>query len=216
MVSELPRHFLGAVAYIDRRLFVIDQPVDRRAVLMGDQRGQRHAAEVLVTAADHEQVVGVVGQFAAQAQIAQHHVDIDVGANGDHVRVHQAAGAVLRVRQHLLQPLAILAIHRLEHFVDDGVGQILDQVGKVVDVQVFDRGDDLVRVHVGEQAFADLVANVDQHFAVVLGVDQSPHDLALAWRQRLQQVADFSRRQRIDQAPHRPQSPAVESIGQQP
>ena len=98
------------------------------------------------------------------------------------------------VGQHLLEALAVLAVHRLEHFVDDRIGQVLDQVGEVVDVQVLDRGDDLVRVHVGEQAFAHFVADVHQHFAVVLGIDQSPDHFALAGRQRFEQVADFRRR----------------------
>ncbi len=216
MVGELPRHLLVALADIDRRLLIVDQAVDRRGVLMGHQRGQRDPAQVLVAAADHEQVIGVVGQLAAQAQVAQHHVDVDVGAHGHHVRVHQAAGAVLGVGQHLFQALAVLAVHRLEDFVDDRVRQILDQVGQIVDVQVFDRGDDLVRVHVGEQAFAHVVADVDQHLAVIFRIDQAPDDLAFAGRQRFEQVADLGRRQGIDQAAHRAQSAAVQCIGQHP
>jgi hypothetical protein len=86
---------LRALAHVDGRLFVVDQAVDRRAVLVGDQRLPATPAQVLVAAADHVEVVGVVGQFAAQAQVAQHHVDGDVGAHRDHVRVHQAAGGVL-------------------------------------------------------------------------------------------------------------------------
>ena len=214
MVGELARHFLRLFLHVDGRLLVVDQPVDRGGVLVGEQRGQRDPPEILVAAADHEQVVGVVGQLAAQTQVAQHHVDVDVGAHGDHVRVHQAAGGVLRVGQHLLEPLAVFAVHRLEHFVDDGVGQVFDQVGQVVDVQVFDRGDDLVRVHVGQQAFAHFLADVDQHLAVVFLVDQPPHDLALARRQRFEQVADLGRGKRVDQSPHRSEPAAVQRIGQ--
>lgn len=165
--------------------------------------------------AHHVQVIGVVWQLAAQAQIAQHYIDIDVGAHRHHVRIHQAAGSVLRVRQHLLEPLAVLAVHRLEHFVDDGVGQVFDQIGQIVDVEVFDRGDDLVGVHVGQQAFAYFIADMQQHFAVVFRVDQPPHHFALAGRQRLQQVADLRRRQRIDQPAYRAQASAIERIGQQ-
>ncbi|MNM19367.1 hypothetical protein D3C81_296740 [compost metagenome] len=216
MVGELPRHFLVAFADIDGGLLIVDQAVDRRGVFMGHQRGQRHAAQVLMTAADHEQVIGVVGQLAAQAQVAQHHIDVDVGAHRHHVRVHQAAGAVLGVGQHLLQALAVLAVHRLEDFVDDRVRQVFDQVGQIVDVQVFDRGDDLVRVHVREQALAHVVADVDQHLAVVLRIDQAPDDLALARRQRFEQVADLGRRQGIDQTAYRAQPTAVQCIGQHP
>ena len=180
-----------------------------------EQRLQRDAAEVLVAPADDVQVVGVVGQFAAQAQVAQHDVDGGVGAHRHHVGVHQAAGGVLVVGQHLLQALAVLAVHRLEDFVDDRVRQVFDQVGEVVDVEVFDRGDDLVRVHVGEQAFAHVVADVDQHFAVVLGIDQAPHHRALGRRQRFEQVADLRRRQRVDQAAHGAEAAAVERVRQQ-
>jgi len=169
----------------------------------------------VVAAVDHVQVIGVVGQLAAQAQVAQHHVDVDVGAHGDHVRVHQAAGAVLGIGQHLLQALAVLAVHRLEDFVDDRVGQVFDQVGQVVDVEVLDRGDQFVRIHVRDQALAHLVADVQQHFAVVLGIDQAPHDLALARRQRLEQVADLGRGEGVDQSPHRAEPAAVQRIGQQ-
>ena len=102
-------------------------------------------------------------------------------------------GGVLVVGQHLLQALAVLAVHRLEDFVDDRVGQVLDQVGEIVDVEVFDRGDDFVRVHLREQAFAHVVADVDQHLAVVLGIDQAPDDRALGRRQRFEQVADLRR-----------------------
>ena len=86
--------------------------------------------------ADHVQVVGVLGQLAAQPQVAQHHVDRGVRPHGHHVRVHQAPGAVLVVGQHLLEALAVLAVHRLQDFVDHRVGQVLDQVGEVVDVEV--------------------------------------------------------------------------------
>ena len=165
--------------------------------------------------ADHVQVVGVVGQLAAQAQVAQHHVDGGVGAHRHHVRVHQAAGAVLVVGQHLLQALAVLAIHRLQDFVDHRVRQVLDQVGQVVDVEVGGGGDQFVRIHVRDQAFAHLVADVHQHLAVVLGIDQAPDHGALAGRQRFQQVADFRRRQRVDQPAHRAEATGVERVRKQ-
>ena len=182
---------------------------------MGQQRLQRDAAEVLVAATDDVEVVGMLGQFAAQAQIAQHHVDRGVGAHRHHVRVHQATGGVLLVGQHLLEALAVLAVHRLEDFVDDRIRQVLDQVGEVVDVEILDRGDDLVRIHVREQAFAHFVADVDQHLAVVLGIDQAPHHLALAGRERFEQVADLGRREGIDQPPHGPKATAVERVRKQ-
>lgn len=130
------------------------------------------------------------------------------------LRVHQTPGGVFRIRQHLLEPLAVFAVHRLEHFIDDGIGQVFDQVGQIVDVQVFDRSHDLVRVHVGQQAFAHFVADVQQHLAIVFRIDQPPHHFALAGRQRFEQVADFRRRQRIDQPAYRPEASAIQRVGQ--
>ena len=40
-------------------------------------------------------------------------------------------------------------------------------------MSVFDRGDDFVRVHVREQALAHVVADVDQHLAVIFRIDQA-------------------------------------------
>jgi len=57
---------------------------------------------------------------------------------------------------------------------------------------------------------------VDQHLAVVFRIDQAPDNLALARGQRFEQVADFRRRQGIDQPTDRTQPPAVQCIGQQP
>ena len=193
VVRELACHLFGGGLDVDCGEIAVDQRIDRRVRVAGDQTLQRDPADQLVAAIDHVQVVGVVGQFGAQAQVAQHHVDRGVGAHRHHVRIHQAAGAVFFVGQHLFQALAVLAIHRLQYFVDDGVRQILDQVGKVVDVEVFDRGNQLVLVHVGDQAFADLVADVHQHLAVVFRIDQPPDHGAFARWQRFEQVADLGR-----------------------
>ena len=215
VVREHPRHFVGGFLNADRRLFVVDQLVDRRAGVAGEQRLQRDAAEILMPAADHVQMIGMLRQFAAQAQVAQHHIHGGVSAHRDHVRIHQAAGGVLVVGQHLLQALAVLAIHRLQDFVDHRVRQILDQIRQIVDVEILDRGDQFVLVHVRDQAFAHVLADVDQHLTVVLGIDQPPDHAAFAGRQGFQQIADLGRRQRIDQPPHRTQAAAVERVGEQ-
>ena len=216
VVGELRGDDIVGGVHRDGGLFVVDQFVDRRGWIVGQQRIGRHATQVLVPAADHEQVVGVVRHFTAQAQVAQHHVHGHVGAHRDDIGIHQPAGAVFRVGQGLFEALAILAVHRLQHFVDDRVGQVLDQVREVVDVEVFDGCDDFVGVHLGQQAVAHVFADMHQHFAVVLGIYQAPHDIALARWQRLEQVADFGRRQGVDHAPHGTQPPGVQRIGQEP
>ena len=50
-----------------------------------------------------------------------------------------------------------------------------------------------VLLHVGDQAFADLVADVHQHLAVVFRIDQPPDHGAFARWQRFEQVADLGR-----------------------
>jgi hypothetical protein len=81
--------------------------------------------------------------------------------------------------------------------------------------KVLDRRQDLVRIHVCDQALAHLVADVQQDLAVVFRIHQSPDDRALARRQRFEEVADFGGRERVDQPPHRTQSTAVERVRQQ-
>src|SRR3546814_2273369 len=81
--------------------------------------------------------------------------------------------------------------------------------------EVLDRGDDLGRVHVREQALAHLVADVDQHLAVVLRIDQPPHHLALGRRQRFEEIADLGGSEGVDQPPHGAEATAVECVGKQ-
>ena len=162
------------------------------------------------------QVVGVVGQFAAQAQVAQHDVDGDVGAHGDHVRVHQAAGGVLVVGQHLLEALAVLAVHRLEHFVDDGIaaGRRPGRRGRRC------RGLRPRRRFRPGSMSASRPSRTSSPTCTSTSPSSSgstrPQTTArLAGRQRLEQVADLGRRQGIDQPLYRAEAAAVERVGQQ-
>ena len=59
------------------------------------------------------------------AQVAQNHVDTDVRAHRNGVRVHQAAGGIFRVGEDFLDALTVLLVHGVQDFLDDRVGQLL-------------------------------------------------------------------------------------------
>ena len=177
----------------DARRLRIEDVADRLFRVLGEQAGERDGAEVQVVAIDHEQPVGLVGQFAAHAQVAQHHFHGDVGAHADGVRVHEAAGGVRLVRQHGVQPLAILGVHGLHELGAHRLGQVADQVGEVVEFHVFGGGQQFVRIHALDDRLAHVVAEFDQHVALDLGLDEVPDHLALRGRQRFDQIGDFGR-----------------------
>ena len=97
----------------DARRLGVEDVADRLFRILGEQARQRDGAEIAVVAVDHEQPVGLVGQLAAHAQVAQHHFHGDVGAHAHGVGVHEAAGGVRLVRQHGVQALAVLRVHGL-------------------------------------------------------------------------------------------------------
>ena len=184
----------------DARRLGVEDVADRLFRVLGEQAGQRHGAEVLVVAVDHEQAVGLVGQLAAHAQVAQHHFDGDVGAHAHRVGVHEAAGGVRLVRQHGVQALAVLRVHGLHQLRAHRLGQVADQVGEVVELHVFGRGQQFLGVHALDERLAHLVAELDQHVALDLGLDEIPDHLALRGRQRLDQVGDLRRMHGRDHA----------------
>jgi hypothetical protein len=164
---DVRRHHLAD--HLLRRIH--QQPVQRQ-----------HAGEQVVLI-DHEQLVGLRRQFVPPPQVAQHHFQADVLADGDHLEVHQRAELVVLIGQcrlHLLALLGVQAGHQLRQHCR---GQILDQVGQFVRVQRLDRGEDLMAIHVRDQRFAYRVGHLQQDFAVIIGFDQLPDREALIQRQ---------------------------------
>jgi len=150
---------------------------------------RQHALEHAVVV-DHEQFVGMPGQFLQAAQVAQHHFQADVLADGDHLEVHQRADLVLLVGQRRTHSLALLRVEAFHQFMDHVARQFRCQVGEFVGVQVLGRGDDLVVVHVRDQGFPDRVGDFEEDVAVVLGLDQLPDRQAVVQRQRFEDVGD--------------------------
>src|SRR5690606_10375550 len=100
-----------------------------------------------------------------------------IRAHGDGVGVHQAAGRIFIPGQYLLDTLAVLGIHRLQHFADDGIRQVLEDVGDVVRFKVFDDAEQFLGIHAAEEVGLDVFVEKLQYLAFVVGVDQVPQQL---------------------------------------
>ena len=212
MVGELTRDFIVRFVDVNRWLIMINQLVDRRRRLRGQQRCDRQTAHVLVTLRNNEQVVSVIRQFAAQTQVTQHDVNGGIGTHGDDIRIHQTAGSVFVIRQNLLQPFPIIAVHRTHDFVHHGLWQIFNQIRQIVDVEIFNSCDQFVLVHVCDQTFSDLITNVQQNLTIIFRINETPDDDALGRRKRFKKVADLSRRQRLNEALDRSQATTVDCV----
>ena len=184
----------------DARAFRIEDVADGFLRVFGQQARERERAQVPVVAVDDEQAVGLVGQLAAHAQVTQHHFDGDVGAHAHRVGVHEAAGGVVLEGQHGLQPLAVLLVHRLDELQRYGFGQVADEVGEIVELHVFGGREQFVGVHAVDEGLAHVVAELDEHVAFDLGLDEVPDHLALRGRQRFDEQRDLRRMHRRDHA----------------
>ncbi len=80
------------------RLDILHDFAHRLVARAGDDVLQRQDAEIDIAAIDDDQVIGLLGQFAANSQVTQYYIQLHFGTHGDDVDVHQAAGGVLRIR----------------------------------------------------------------------------------------------------------------------
>ena len=88
----------------------------------------------------------------------------------------------------------------LENVVDDLLREVVGDLRELVGLERLRRGDELRRVHRLDQRFADRVGDLDQDLAVALGLDQVPDVQPLVERQRLEDVGDVGRMQRVELA----------------
>ncbi|MCY1523508.1 hypothetical protein D9M68_584080 [compost metagenome] len=160
---------------------------------------RQHALEDAVVI-HHEEFVGVAGQFLEPTQIAQHHFQGHIVADGDHLEVHQRADLVLLVGQHGANALALLRIEGFHQLVDDVARQFRREVGQLVRVHFLGGGEQLVIVHVGDQRLTDGVGYFEEDVAVALGLDQLPDGQTLVERQGFEDVGDVGRVQLIELA----------------
>ena len=78
------------------------------------------------------------------AQVAAHDLERDARADGNGVRVHQAAGAVFGVGEDRLEAPSVLLVHRQQDALGNRLRQVGDQVGEVVHLHAVGGGDELV------------------------------------------------------------------------
>ncbi len=121
----------------------------------------------------------MIGQIVQAPQVAQHHFQRDIVADGDQVEVHQRTDRILAVGHGGAQLFALLHRQRLEHVVHDVVGQVRRQVGELVGVERLGRGDQLLRLHVRDEGLAHRLGDFQQDLAIAIGLDQVPHAQAL-------------------------------------
>ncbi len=165
-----------------------------RLLVVGKQVGQGQHADVTVVTVGDEQLVGMFRDLAAHAQVAQHHVEGDIGADGDRIEIHQAAGGVLGIGQQLLELLALLAIEDVEHADQFLRRQHHQQVGLIVGLrQAVDDVGDLARFEVTEDLLAHIVMGFEQHLAQFVLVDLGPDLLAVGRRCGFEQVGNLRR-----------------------
>ena len=142
--------------------------------------GQRQDADKLVLAVDHQQVISGVRNITAKPQEALHYPEGNFRAHGDHVGVHQATGGILRIAQYRLQAFAILFVERFQHLLGDLLGQFLQQVGEVVELQVLDQHQQFIRRQFLEELATNLLAEILQDFGALLAVEQLPENFPFA------------------------------------
>ena len=141
-----------------------------------------------LAAIHHEDLIGVIRQFLQAAQIAQHHFQRHIVANGHEVEIHQRADRILRVGHGGAQLLAFFDRQRLEDVVHDVVGQIGGQVGELIGIERLGGRDQLGRFHLRDERLAHRFRQLEQHLAFAVGLDQVPHHHALIARQGLEDV----------------------------
>ena len=141
----------------------------------------------------------MIGQAVEAAQIAQHHFAGNIGADADHLEVHDGADLVVVVGTRRINLRPLLGIARAQGFIDDFLRQVVGQFRQFIRVQVIDRGEQLFAVHRVNQAFAHRVRNFQQDFAVFFRRRQMPDQHPFFLRQRFEDVGDVRRVQFFQQ-----------------
>ena len=167
-----------------------------------EQLAQRQDALKIILAVDHVNAVGHFGNDIVAAQIAQHEFHRVPLAHGDGVGVHQAAGGVLVVGQHGLEPLAVLLVHRLQYFIGDLLRELLEDVGEVVGFKPGGEFGDFGGVVFAQELALQVFIEVLDDLAPGVLIEQLPkHAAGLGWR-GFKQVRDGGGGQGFDHLPH--------------
>ena len=83
-------------------------------------------------AINDEDLVGMVGQFIKAAKVAKNHLKGHVITNGDHLKIHPSAHAVIGVGHGLSKLLALLDGQALTNSLDNVKGKFIGHGRKVI------------------------------------------------------------------------------------
>ena len=146
-----------------------------------------------------EQLVGVLGDLAAQAQIALDGGQGHVGPHRDELEVHHGADRVLAVADHLPHLVPVHRRHGGEQPPHQVAGQVLAQVDLVVDVEGAQGVQQLLVAHAADEAVPHRLRRFHQDLAVLVCIHLLPQHVALVRRQGLQRIGDIGGGQAVDQ-----------------
>ena len=163
-----------------------------------DEARERQRAFEALRAIHHEELIGVIGQLVHAAQIARRGLEGHVLAHRDVIEIHQRADRAFGIGERRAQPLALLDRQRLDHLLHDAGRQVRSDVGELVRLEGFGGGDQLRRIHAGDERFAHRLRDLEQDLAVAVGLHHVPHGEALLERQSLEDVSDVGRMQGIE------------------
>ncbi len=117
-----------------------------------------------------------------------HCAERDVRPHRHQFEIHHPADAVFGVLAHLAHLGALLRLQRGQQPAHQVTRQVLCQVGLFVDVQRFDRFEQVFVAHFLDQAVPDRLGNLHQRLAALAVAHQPPQRHTFILRQRFQQV----------------------------
>ena len=120
----------------------------------------------------------------------------------DQLALHQAAGAVLGVRQAFRDAGAFLARDRVEDLLALRVVEVLEHGDGVVALHVRDRLGGPFRTDLPDQLLTDVVLDMGEHVAAQYVVGDRDEAAALAGTEALDQIGDVGLVQGRDQGAH--------------
>ena len=214
MVLEFHRHL--AFVHVDRDGSGrgIHQVTHRICDFPGQKVGDLEAAQEAPFAVSHEQEIKHLGQFATRSQVTQDYVQADVRADGDDIRVHQAAGRVFRIGQNLGQALPFLSIHAAQHFTDNRVRQVVENISEIIQVEVIDRRHQVFGRSTANQSGAHFVIYVHQDVTIELWIRHAPDDQSFCRWQRFEEITDLGGGQVLQQVTYLVLCTGIQCLGQ--
>ena len=153
----------------------------------------------MMVGADHEHFPEIGRQVLRRAQIIDDLADLPMFRHRAEVALHQPAGRFLRIAQRFLDRGAVVGLHRLEHRLLLVAVEVLDQRDGVVGLELAGDVRDLLRLHLVEQALADIIVHFREHVGADDPGERLDQAFALVARGELDQVGDVGRVERLDE-----------------